>query len=234
MRTRGRSAIGRMGELPGRRLEASYPDDGPIQPIDAGGSNDGFTGPIVPLTGAFASAVGGYIDSWNAAGVQVSLDVANWRVRRIFERQPLCCSGNLGCTDSRQIGYSYLWQADILWDFRRPADTMNALRWPNGLELVFWLGNILYQQMQASQSPGSTGIQYPYLWCPDAVLEVGETMLDAIAKKMTRVPCQGRTRSHVFVCPVEGIPSDASTVAGAYSKWYSKIGPENKNANAGG
>ena len=65
------------------------------------------------------------------------------------------------------------------------------------------------------------------------MLEVGETMLDAIAKKMTRVPCQGRTRSHVFVCPVEGIPSDDSTVAGAYGKWYSDIGPENQNANAG-
>ncbi len=199
-----------------------------VSPVDAGGTA-GFPGPVVPMTGAFASGVGGYIDLWSNYGLQVSLDVAAWHVRRIFEQAPLCCSGNLGATDARQYGYRYEWAAEILWDFRIPADTAKAFRGIKGMEMVFWLGDILYQRLQKLQSGGNP-VQYPFLWTPDAVLDVGETMLDAIRKKMTRVPCRGRTRSHVFVCPVEGIPSDSSTLAGAYNSWYQAFGPENQNA----
>lgn len=206
----------------------------PGKRVDAGGDGDGFNGPIVPFNGAFSLGVGGYIDVWGTGNRQNSLSVANWRVRRMFEQQPLHCSGNLGGTDYRQIGYSYQWQADILWDYRIPADTTQGFRWIKGAELVFWLGDILDLQLQRfRQSPGDTDdIDYPFLWCPDAVLASGDTMLDALAKKMTRVPCQGVARSHIFVCPVEGTPSDEATKAGAYRKWYQTSGPENQNAGA--
>lgn len=203
-------------------------------PIDGGGSNIGYSGlPTVPFGGELSTGVGGYIDVYNAGEgpigtgpdddspdpAQVSIDVASWRVRKIFEYATLACSGNLGATDRRLIGYNYQWQAELLWDYRRPADSMGVFRSSAGLELVFWLGAIMSQQMRKVYFPGLP-IVYPFLWCPDAVMEVGETTLDALRKKMTRVPCQGSTRSHLFTCPAEGMPSDPTTRAGAYSQFW--------------
>ena len=223
MRFRGGNRLGT--GLLGQRGDAADVNE----PIDGGGSNAGIFGPVVPIGGAFASGVGGYIDCWSDS-VLLSLDVARWQVRRVFEYLSLCCSGNQGATDSRLVGYSYQWQAEILWDFRAPADAMGNLRWIGGSELIFWLGQILYQQMKVATPGTGDGPMYPYLWCPDAVLDVSETMLNAIDKKMTRVPCSGHARSHIFVCPAEGIPQQEETKAGAYNSWYQTYGPENQNA----
>ena len=227
----------RRGIAPAAKLGAA---PFPGSPIDAGGSKAGFAGlQVVPFSGAFASSKGGYIDCYNTSGgnggggdddepstTQVSLDVGSWAVRKIFEQAPKICSGQLGATDYRLVGYRYEWRADILWDYRRPADSMGALRSQYGLELVFWLGDVLYLNLLAKQNQNGTGKppNYPFLWCPDAMLSASETTLDAIRKKMVRVPVQGVARSHFFTCPVEGTPSDDTTVAGAYNTFYQNIG----------
>jgi hypothetical protein len=175
---------------------------------------------VVPFSGPYASGVGGYIDNYPwQADFHGSIDVAEWSVRRVYEWEPLPIGGNMGATDARLTGYQYEWAADVLFDFRRPADSWAGWRMKGLIKMamVFWFGENSYVRDFLAASAGAI---YPFLWCPDAVLIDGLTNSNAAAKKITRVPCHGITRSHVFLCPTEGTPNDANTISGAYNQWY--------------
>ena len=191
----------------------------------------------VPISGGHAFGDDGYIDitsnsTDNVNDQTTSLDVARWEIVQNYENAPLLCSGLLGTTDARRIGYSYSFRAEVIWDANSPPDLLfrglgsastpsggacALYRGVSGCELVFWYGTTTRGAIQISppQPPEDR-----YYWSPDAIIESAVPVVDANGKRVNRVVVDGRFRSHVFLCPDQGIPSDSTTLAGAYFKWW--------------
>lgn len=173
-----------------------------------------------PIQGGYASGDGGFISilqndpNSNIPAIRTvttSIDVALWAISQIFEHSPLYCSGNVGAADSKQIAYSYLFRALVVWNFQTLPET--AMRGIEGCELTFNMGALKKNQYGEEVDPR-------YYWTPDAVIEKVTPILDVNGKKMARSMIQGHCRSHLFAIPDMGDPDDQSTIAGAYNKWY--------------
>ena len=189
-----------------------------------------FTGNSVIGDSVFG--IGGFIDilsrsTNNADSSTVSLDVADWMIKQTFENKPLECSGLLGATDARLTGYSYSFQCQVITDISSPPDILfrggnvallgrNSPIGVKGCELRFFVGSITGLVNLGHY----TTIEERFYWSPDAVIETATPVVDANGKKMNRIAIAGRFRSHVFLCPDHGKPTDDTSIAGAYAKWY--------------
>ena len=139
-----------------------------------------------------------------------SLDLLRWRLDRVSEHKNLPCSGSLGATASRQVGYSCQIKFDCCWVPDHSPDFL--LKPMNGFFCVFYMGDIRgYNQYVITPR---------YYWCPVVNLDLGSPIVDPNNKKMIKMSCAAHCRTHCFLCPDEGTIDDASTDAGAYYKAY--------------
>jgi hypothetical protein len=175
------------------------------------------------IGGGLASSIGGYVDVYSPDSVDggsTLLDVGRWKICAEFEENPLHCSGLLGASDSRRIGYFYTWELDILFDLRNPPDVL--LRSIQDFPVVFWFGDANKSNLvnlNGEAIDGGEAIDDRYYWSPLNKLDSATPVLDAIGKKMVAIHIAGHATGHVFLIPDQGTPDDANTVAGAYSKW---------------
>lgn len=153
--------------------------------------------------------------------VNQDMDVARWELGQIFVNNPLICGGLFGATDSRLVGYQNAFRCIVVRDINCPPDF--KLRGLNGFEVVFYLGNVTEGVSLASGFPEDPPIAF--YWSPDATIDQVTSILDANGKKMNRDLVIGRFRSHVFLCPEMGDPTETDTVAGAYNAWYQNNKP---------
>jgi hypothetical protein len=169
------------------------------------------------IGGGFATGMGGYINIYpfSTPPTTYVLDVALWRLNLNFEQTPLICGGSVGATDARQVGYSYLFDAVVIWDFTEVPETL--LRGIRGVELQFFLGFLKSAELANNSDPSLR-----YYWTPCASIEGASPVLDANGKRMTRAIVRGRCRSHLFLIPDCGDPNVIGTTAGAYRSWFMK------------
>ena len=195
----------------------------------------------VPLSGGHASGTDGFIDIQslspdNELTAYTSLDVARWEIMQTYENARLECSGNMGATDARRIGYSYSFRCEVIWDVNTDPELIfrglgskstllgNCANWRglNGVDLVFWYGTVhgAVRQINPDQDPKDR-----YYWSPDAIIDSATPILDANGKRVNRVLIEGRFRAHVFLCPDQGSYDDILTIAGAYYAWWKSRRP---------
>jgi hypothetical protein len=163
--------------------------------------------PKIPCNGAHVASWGGNIvfDGW-------PMEVAGWRMSQHYEHKDLDCSGQLGSTTSRNVGYNYKFEFDVIWDYQNAPEI--DLKPLSGLQAYFYMGD--QASYNAFKEDESETIAVRYYWCPNFVLDTCKPAVDANTKKMIRVACTGHSRTHCFLIPDEGILSDDTTVAGAY------------------
>lgn len=143
------------------------------------------------------------------------LDYAALKITRVSENKDLICSGQLGSTTSRQVGYRNLIEFSVIWQYDSPPDVL--LKPMAGLQAVFFNGDTTsYLAMRVTQD------YQPYYWTPTMNIDTATPIYDANGKKMIRQAVTAHTKHHVFLCPNEGKMDDPSTRAGAYYSAYVK------------
>ena len=174
-----------------------------------------------------AGGLGGYIQITNNrtifppglsfAGANypaVSVDVVSWRLPQSFEQSILNCSGLMGASDCRQVGYSYRFECVVVWNIALSPETL--LRGNETCEIQFYCGGLL---SNLTANITQTVSSERYYWIPDAAIEEAIPIMDAGGKKMMRYLFAGRAKTHCFLIPDMGTPNDKTTIAGAYYKY---------------
>ena len=170
--------------------------------------NSGYLAIFTPNTAGSSSSSG-------TGNTEVDIDISKWVLYQTFEEVPISCSGMLGATDSRRIGYSYRFEITLVFDARFPPDV--NLRKLEGVELYLWFGDL--SPMVAASSGSGTTPEDKFYWIPIAKLDTVVPVLDAEKKRMMRALITGHAASHVFLIPDMGTIEDGTTIAGAYDKY---------------